>query len=149
MQKTKSKASKTEPIVKEVELNAPVSKVWKALTDRDQMKKWYFDIVQFKPEPGFEFQFEGGTEEKSYLHLCRIIEVVPESKLSYSWRYNGYPGNSVVTFELFPDGNRTRLKLTHEGIETFGTENPDFAKKNFEAGWSEIIGKSIKEFVES
>jgi uncharacterized protein YndB with AHSA1/START domain len=149
MQKTKSKASKTEPIVKEVELNAPVSKVWKALTDRNQMKKWYFDIVQFKPEPGFEFQFEGGTEEKSYLHLCRIIEVVPESKLSYSWRYNGYPGNSVVTFELFPDGNRTRLKLTHEGIETFGTENPDFAKKNFEAGWSEIIGKSIKEFVES
>jgi uncharacterized protein YndB with AHSA1/START domain len=149
MQKTKSKASKTEPIVKEVELNAPVSKVWKALTDRNQLRKWYFDIVQFKPEPGFEFQFEGGTEEKSYLHLCRIIEVVPESKLSYSWRYNGYPGNSVVTFELFPDGNRTRLKLTHEGIETFGTENPDFAKKNFEAGWSEIIGKSIKEFVES
>jgi uncharacterized protein YndB with AHSA1/START domain len=145
----KRRTAKGEPIIKEVLLNAPVSEVWIALTNKDEMKKWYFDIAEFKPLPGFEFSFEAGTEKKKYLHLCRIKEVVPEKKLSYTWRYDGYPGNSLVTFELFPDGSRTRLKLTHEGVESFGIDNPDLAKENFIQGWTEIIGTSIKEFVES
>ena len=37
--------------------NAPVGKVWKALTDVDQMRQWYFDLREFKPEVGFEFSF--------------------------------------------------------------------------------------------
>jgi uncharacterized protein YndB with AHSA1/START domain len=146
----KSRTAKSEPIMKEVVLNAPVSKVWKALTDKTQMKRWYFDIAEFKAEAGFKFQFYGvGLKGEKYLHLCKIIEVIPEKKLSYSWRYENYPGSSLVIFELFPEGNKTRLKLVHEGIESFGTDNPDFAKKSFEMGWSEIIGKSIKDFVES
>ena len=32
--------------------------------------------------------------------------------------------------------------------KNFGVENPDFAKKNFEAGWSAIIGTELKNFVE-
>ncbi|HEY8895376.1 MAG TPA: SRPBCC domain-containing protein, partial [Niastella sp.] len=58
-----------------------------------------------------------------------------------------YEGNSFVTFELYPEGNGTRLKLTHEGLETFPM-NPDFAKKNFMEGWTQIIGTSLKEFLE-
>jgi len=139
---------KTEPLIKEVLLDAPVSKVWKAITDRNDMKQWYFDIAEFKPQVGFEFQFEGGKEDKSYLHLCKITEVIPGKKLAYSWRYDGYPGSTLVTFELFAEGNKTRLKLTHEGLESFGTDNPDFAKENFVEGWTLLIEKSIKEFVE-
>ncbi|MGE5797114.1 MAG: SRPBCC family protein [Ignavibacteria bacterium] len=146
----KSRTAKSEPIMKEVVLNAPVSKVWKALTDKTQMKRWYFDIAEFEAETGFKFQFYGeGLNGEKYLHLCKIIEVIPEKKLSYSWRYENYPGSSLVTFELFPAENKTRLKLTYEGIESFGSNNPDFAKKSFEMGWTEIIGKSIKDFVES
>jgi uncharacterized protein YndB with AHSA1/START domain len=145
----KGRIKKEEPIIKEVLLNAPVSRVWKALTDKDEMRQWYFNLAEFRPEPGFEFSFVAGTEEKKYLHLCRIKEVIPEKKISYSWKYDGYPGNSLVTFELFRDGSRTRLKLTHEGVESFSTENPDLAKENFIAGWSDIIGRSIKEFVEA
>ncbi|HSR16861.1 MAG TPA: SRPBCC domain-containing protein [Ignavibacteriaceae bacterium] len=149
--KVKTGKNKIEkPIEKEVVLKAPVSKVWKALTEKNQMKKWYFDIAEFEAEADFKFQFYGeGLKGEKYLHLCKIIEVIPEKKLSYSWKYENYPGNSLVTFELFSEGNNTRLKLTHEGIESFGTDNPDFAKKSFEMGWSEIIGKSIKDFVES
>lgn len=136
-----------EPFVIERTFNAPVEKVWKAITDKEQMKHWYFHLAAFKPEVGFEFQFEGGTEHNKYLHLCKITEVVPGKKLTHSWRYDGYEGNSFVTFELFPEGEKTRLKLTHAGLDTFPA-NADFAKENFAAGWTDIIGRSLKEFLE-
>lgn len=139
---------KHEPFVIERTYNAPIERVWKAITDKDQMKQWYFDIAEFKPEVGFEFQFEGGAEERCYVHLCTITEVVVGKKLTYSWKYEGYEGNSFVTFELFDEGDKTRLKLTHEGLETFPLNNPDFAKANFVAGWTEIVGTTLKTFVE-
>lgn len=139
---------KHEPFIIERTFHAPVEKVWKAITDKDQMKQWYFDLAEFKPEVGFEFQFEGGDEDKCYVHLCKVTEVVVGKKLTYSWRYKGYEGNSFVTFELFDEGDTTRLKLTHEGLETFPINNPSFAKANFVAGWTQLIGTSLKAFVE-
>ncbi len=137
------------PFVIEQTYDAPVGKVWKALTDKSQMKQWYFDVSDFKPQVGFEFSFEGGTPEKSYTHLCKVLEVIPEKKLVYTWSYQGYPGLSTLTFELFSENEKTRLKLTHSGLETFPAEtNPDFAKKNFEMGWTEITSKMLRSFVE-
>jgi len=81
-----SKTKKEKPLVKEVLLNAPASKVWKAITNKDQMKKWYFDLAEFKPEVGFEFQFHAGDEKKQWLHLCKITEVAAGKKLTYSWK---------------------------------------------------------------
>ncbi|HEV3249837.1 MAG TPA: SRPBCC domain-containing protein, partial [Puia sp.] len=118
---------KEEPIVVERTLDAPIGKVWKALTDKDQMKEWYFDLSAFKPELGFEFQFEGGKDDRHYLHLCKVTEVVNEQKITYSWRYDGYEGISYVSFELFAEGDKTRLKLTHKNLESFPKSNPDFA----------------------
>ena len=138
-----------QPIVIERTFDAPISKVWSAITDKNEMKNWYFDLAEFNAEPGFKFQFTGGpTPEKQYLHLCEITEVIPEKKLTYSWRYDGYAGNSFVTFELFEQGNKTLVKLTHKGLETFPEENPDFARGNFEEGWNEIINVSLKTFLE-
>ena len=139
---------KNEPFVIERTFNVPIAKVWKAITDKNEMKEWYFDLAEFKPEVGFEFQFSAGAEAKTYLHLCKITEVIVGKKLSYSWRYDGYPGNSVVTFELFAEGNNTKLKLTHTGLETFPLDNPDFAAQNFAEGWTQIIGTSLPAFLE-
>jgi uncharacterized protein YndB with AHSA1/START domain len=109
--------------------------VWQAITDRDEMKLWYFNLPEFKPEVGLEFRFMGGpAEDRQYEHICRVTEVIPNKKLAYTWRYDGYDGNTLVTFELFGEGNQTRLKLTHKGLETFPADNPDFAKKNFAEG---------------
>lgn len=139
---------KHEPVIIERTFNANPARVWEAITDKNAMKQWYFDLPAFKPEVGFEFSFEGGTKEKSYLHRCRIVEVIPGKKLSYTWRYEGYDGSSTVTFELFPEGNKTRLVLTHEGLETFPGTNPDFAKNNFVTGWTDIIGTHLRNFLE-
>lgn len=139
-----------KPIIKEVLINAPVEKVWKAITDKEQMKQWYFDLADFKPELGFEFSFYGqGHKGEKYLHRCTITEVVPLRKLQYTWTYEGYEGSSLVSFELFEQGDATRLRLTHEGLETFPQHNDDFARTSFNAGWTYLIEKSIKEFLES
>ena len=136
-----------EAVVIERTFNAPVARVWKALTDVRDMRRWYFDLTEFKPEVGFEFEFTVEHEGFKYSHLCRIAEVVPQKKLAYTWRYKGYEGDSLVTFELLADGDKTRLKLTHVGLETF-PKLPAFARKKFEAGWTEIIGSELKQFVE-
>ena len=131
----------------EQEFNAPIELVWRAITEKELMKKWYFDISDFKPEVGCEFQFEGGTEDKRYMHLCEVLEVIPLKKLKYSWKYEGYTGISYVTFELSSVGEKTNVKLIHEGLETF--TNPDFIRGNFAKGWKHLIHESLKEFLEN
>lgn len=139
--------NKNEVIIEKI-LGAPVEKVWKAITDKEQMKQWYFDLDEFKPEVDFEFQFAGeGHKGDKYMHLCKITEAVPLKKLTYSWRYKDYPGNSFVTFELFPNDNNTKLVLTHTGLDTFPAENPDFARDSFKQGWTEIITVSLDKFL--
>jgi len=120
-----------------------------ALTDKNEMRNWYFDLEEFKPEIGFEFQFNGGREGRNYLHLCKITEVQFEKKLTYSWKYDGYKGISYVTFELFDEANKTRLKVSHEGLESFPAENEDFRSENFVEGWTMIIGTSLKNYLET
>ena len=136
-----------EAVVMERTFDAPVAKVWEALTNVDQMRQWYFDLKEFKAEIGFEFEFVVEHEGMTYHHLCQVAEVIPQKKIAYTWRYEGEPGNSLVTFELSAEGNKTKLRLTHEGLETF-PKTPAYARKKFEAGWTAIIGSELKRFVE-
>jgi uncharacterized protein YndB with AHSA1/START domain len=141
-------AAKSPPLVIERTFNAPIAKVWKAITNKDEIKKWSFDIKEFKPEVGFEFQFCGEKNGEKFFHLCKVTEAIRGKKLAYSWRYKGLEGNSLVTFELFAEGKKTRLKLTHKGLETF-PKTPNYERANFVKGWTEIIGKYLKEYVET
>ena len=134
-------ATKDEPLVLERVFDAPVALVWRALTDVDDMRHWYFDLAEFEARVGFEFQFEGGDcKEPPYVHRCRVTEAIPGRRLAYTWRYEGYAGDSLVTFELFAEGKKTRLRLTHTGLETFPAI-PAFAKANFTAGWTQLTGR--------
>jgi uncharacterized protein YndB with AHSA1/START domain len=142
-----TKSNLAEAVVIERTFSAPVARVWQALTDVGEMKQWYFDLDEFKAEVGFEFEFTVEHEGMKYHHLCEITEVIPQKKLAYTWRYKGHEGDSLVTFELFADGDKTRLNLTHEGLETFPATS-SFARKNFVRGWTQIIGSELKQFVE-
>ncbi len=146
--KSNSDSIKKTPVVVERTFQAPVEKVWQAITDKDQMKQWYFDLPEFRAEVGFEFRFWGGpTPDKQYQHVCEITEVLVGQKLTYSWRYEGYEGISYVTFALTAQGDQTLLRLSHEGLETFPADNTDFARGDFEEGWLAIIGTSLMEFL--
>lgn len=140
----------TKPLIVERIYNASIQKVWKAITDRDQMKEWYFELKEFKAEKGFKFQFTGGDENEEYLHECEVIFVDPPHKLSYSWTYPEHnSGYSVVTWELFEEGEqKTRLRLSHEGLDSFPKDNPNFAVTSFTKGWNFILGDSLKKYVE-
>ena len=137
-----------EPFVIEQTYNAPVSQVWEALTVNEKRKQWFFQLGDFKPEIGFTFRFSGTDKGVTFWHQCVIKEVIPLKKLSYSWRYEEYPGDSLVTIELFEVGEKTKLKLTHAGLETFPADNPSFAKESFAKGWTHITGTSLRKFLE-
>jgi uncharacterized protein YndB with AHSA1/START domain len=135
-----------EAVVIERTFNAPIARVWKALTDVEDMRRWYFDLKEFTPEVGFQFEFVVEHEGMKYHHLCKVTEVIPQKKIAYTWRYKGEQGDSLVTFELSADGNKTKLRLTHEGLETF-PKTPAYARKNFEAGWTGIATE-LEQFLE-
>ncbi len=137
-----------KPVVIERTFNTQIDKIWKAITDKNEMKQWYFDLAEFKPEVGSEFQFYAGDENQQWLHICVVTEVITNKKITYSWKYDGYSGISFVTFELFPEGKETHLKLTHAGLESFPNEVPELKKENFIEGWTQIIGTSLKEYLE-
>jgi uncharacterized protein YndB with AHSA1/START domain len=138
------------PVIVERTFPAPVEAVWQTLTDLEHMKRWYFpNLTSFRPEVGFETRFTVRKDDNDFVHLWKVIGVLPGKKLAYSWKYDGYPGDSLLTFELFPEGAGTRLKLTHASLETFLPEtHPDLSRGNFVKGWTQIIGTSLKEFLE-
>ncbi len=137
-------------VVVEKLFDATTENVWRAITDKNEMKKWYFDLEDFKAEPGFKFQFTGGPDNGiQYKHLCEVTEVIPLNKLTYSWSYEGYSGVSYVTFELINKGQQTLLRLTHTGIDTFRPLNKDFILNNFREGWDGFINISLKTYLAS
>jgi uncharacterized protein YndB with AHSA1/START domain len=135
-----------EPFVIERTFDAPADLVWKAITEKDRMKEWFFTIEDFVLEPGCEFHFSVEHQGMTYDHRCKVTEVIPGTKLAFTWRYEGYEGDSLVTFELFPEGEKTLLRLTHEGLGTF-PKLPSFARGNFTNGWTMLIGTSLRDYL--
>jgi uncharacterized protein YndB with AHSA1/START domain len=139
-------ATKAGPLIVERTFDAPVALVWKALTDKEDIKHWYFDLHDFAAAVGFEFRFDVDHEGFKYSHRCKVTEAVPNKRLAYTWRYEGHAGDSLVTFELFAEGSKTKVRLSHDGLETFPAL-PAFARANFMEGWTQIVG-ALKKFVE-
>ncbi len=130
------------PLVFEQVYNASIEKVWHALTHENEMSLWYFpQLRQFRPVVGFEFVFS--NDGSAYQKEWRVTKVEDGGLLAHGWIYKGYPGSSEVTFQLFDEGDKTRLKLTHTGLASF-PRDPHFAKKRFEDGWRQILAGNLK-----
>jgi uncharacterized protein YndB with AHSA1/START domain len=138
-----------DSVIVERFLNAPIDVVWRAITEPEQMKLWYFPAISsFKPEVGFEVRVDTEYEGRKKEHLWKVTEVVPGRKVSYSWNYTENFGNSSVSWELFDEGKTTRLRLVHTGLLSFQPEkNPLYARKNFFGGWTFLANK-LRDYVE-
>ena len=138
-----------EPIIVEQTFDASIDVVWKAITEIDQMRRWYFENIQsFKPEVGFETQFNVRSQDRNFLHMWKVTEVVPRKMISYNWKYENYPGGSVVFFELSEQNNMTKLRLKVEIKESFPEDIPEFTRESCIEGWDFFIRKSLKEYLD-
>lgn len=139
----------TLPFVIEMEYDAPVEKVWKAVADPDEMKQWYFDLPSFTSIVASSPELEKIEEpDVLYLDKCMAVEMIEGKKISYTWKYEVYPGNSLVTFELSGKGKKTKLRFTHQGLETYPVSNPDIARDNILSSWKYMLDTAIKVFLE-
>lgn len=138
------------PITVQYKINAPAEKVWKALTDKNEMKSWYFDIQDFDLEIGKQFNFYEPGGENKYHHQGEILEIISNQKLKHTWSYpDSSPLKTVVTWELQSEDGETVITLTHEGIENFKDLGDGFSKDNFTQGWKAIVGQSLKIYLEN
>lgn len=138
-----------EPIIVEQSYNTSFNKVWDAITKVDMMRQWFFeDIESFKPEVGFETQFNVKAKSRDFLHIWKIIEVIPIKKIVYDWKYGGISGEGVVIFELLEQGNQTMLRLTNKGLESFPKDIPEFKRESCIEGWNYFIKNRLKEFLD-
>lgn len=138
-----------ENVTVKQKVDAPIEKVWKALTNKVQMKEWYFDIPDFELEVHNEFNFFEPGGENKYHHRGEILEIISNKKLTHTWTYPEFSEEkSVVTWHLEEDGEGTIITLTHEGLGNFKHLGKDFQKESFNNGWNEIIGGSLKDYLE-
>jgi uncharacterized protein YndB with AHSA1/START domain len=104
--------------------------VWNYLTQSELMAQWLMEN-DFRLQLGHEFQFRirpiPDFEFDGIVH-CRVLEIIPHKKLSYSWK--GGPGDgstnldSVVTWTLTSKDGGTEVSLVHSGlIENLGIFN--------------------------
>lgn len=137
------------PIIVEQTFSADIQTVWNSMTQIDLMRQWYFeDIPDFKPEVGFETQFNVENEGRNFLHLWKVTEVAAPHKITYNWKYDDYPGDSFVTFELNEHNGLTTLKLTHAVHESFPENIPEFSRESCLGGWDYFIRKRLNEYLE-
>lgn len=140
----------SHPIIVEQKINAPVYKVWRALTDKTEMQSWYFDIFDFELQIGKVFNFYEPGDEKKYHHQGEILEIFPNEKLKYSWSYPELSDKkTTVIWELKPDENGTLIKLIHEDIDLFNDLGENFSRESFTEGWNGILKESLKPYLEN
>jgi uncharacterized protein YndB with AHSA1/START domain len=135
----------TDRIEKSIELNAPVTRVWRALTDHKEFGTW------FRAE--FEGPFIAGqvmrarVTKPGYEHLtweATVQKLDPERLFSFTWHpyavdaskdYSGGPP-TLVEFTLQPTANGTLLRVVESGFDKLPAHRRDEAFRMNEGGWA-------------
>lgn len=137
------------PIIVEETFNVSIESVWKAITEIDLMRQWYFEnIPSFEAEVGFETQFNVENEGRIFPHMWKVTEAIPNKKIVYTWKFENYPGDSIVEWELSEQDNSTKLKLKVIVLEDFPDDIPEFKRESCIGGWEYFINNRLKEFLE-
>jgi uncharacterized protein YndB with AHSA1/START domain len=146
-------------VEKRIEINAPVSRVWRALTDYLEFGAWFrvklegpFIVGQLSRGqmtfPGYEhIQWEAVVEKMEHERLFsfRWPQIKSHDKASYSPDYTGAP-TTLVEFRLEKTPAGTLLILTESGFENVPADWRMAALRDNDGGWTEQL-KNIEKFV--
>jgi len=131
-------------------INQPIREVWRAITELDQMTQWFFDVIPaFEPKVGFKTKFDVLSSDTVFTHLWEIIEVIPQKKISYSWKYEGIEGDATVCFELTEFEEETIIQVTSTVLEPFPTDKVEFERESGVQGWTYFIKDRLKNYLEN
>jgi uncharacterized protein YndB with AHSA1/START domain len=129
-----------ETISFDFDLHHPPQKVWRALTEPALLAEWLLPVFDFSLERGAAFKFKtqpyppwDGTVN------CRMMEIEPERKLSYTWVVGDMELETVVTFTLTPTPAGTRLMLVQSGFKPEQKQASGGARY----GWKMMGGKLV------
>jgi len=127
-------------IVFEAIYPSPLAAVWRALTDPAEIKVWLMES-DFAPVLGHAFTFRT-TPRPGFNGIveCKVLEIEPERRLSYSWVGGGI--DTVVTWTLSPHGEGTAVKLVHSG---FAGIQGMLVRTILASGWKSKILKALGE----
>ena len=125
----------------ETDVQAPPSRVWKALTDPDEIEKYMFGShVVTDWEPGGSIVWKGEYEGKAYEDKGEILEVVPERRLS---GMDDVPENyHTLTYELEGQNGTTHVSLSQDN-----NSSPEAAEHS-RANWEKMLS-GLKATVEA
>ena len=139
-------------------LDAPVETVWRYLTEAELRRQWFMGGTDATPGGEFALLNDHGNlsdEDVPYPEDYapykgrtwdeKVIRFEPPRLLETTFQGGK---NGRVTFELFPDGDRSRLVVTHSGITT------PSGFQDFGGGWNShmivlrerLAGRSVKNF---
>jgi len=133
-------------IEKRIELNAPVSRVWRALTDYREFGEWFRVKLDGPFVPG-EIS-TGHITYPGYEHLkweAAVQKMETERLFSFTWHpyavdpdvdYSNEPA-TLVEFRLEPNDKGTVLYLTESGFDALPKDRRFEAFRMNEDGWIE------------
>ena len=137
----------TDTIRKQIELRAPVSRVWRALTDYREFGQWFRVKLGGPFVPGQVSR--GHITYPGYEHVkweAVVKAMDPERLFSYTWHpyaidpkvdYSGEP-QTLVEFRLEKTANGTTLTITESGFEQFKDDHRRLeAFRMNDGGWTE------------
>jgi uncharacterized protein YndB with AHSA1/START domain len=112
----------TKTIHQQFFFSHPIETVWDYLTKPELMQQWLMKN-DFQPIVGHDFQFRTNpipSLDFDGIFYCRVLEIIPFKKLSYSWKSGPGEGeitlDSVVVWQLQTKDNGTELFLEHTGF---------------------------------
>jgi uncharacterized protein YndB with AHSA1/START domain len=135
----------TDRIEKQIELKAPVARVWKALTDHEEFGAWFGVKMQ---EPFVVGQEAAGKITlPRYEHLtwrAVVQEIVPQRLFSFTWHPYGIDPKidysmeepTLVEFTLEPTAEGTLLRVVESGFDKVPAWRRDEAFRMNEGGWT-------------
>jgi uncharacterized protein YndB with AHSA1/START domain len=132
----------TDQIVKVALLQAPRSRVWRALTDPAQFSSWFEVDLKDRFVPGARVR--GPVRSRGYEHLTMDItidQVQPERLFSWRWQPGGDADidpnepTTLVVFQLEEVPEGTRLTVTESGFDRIPAGRRGKAYRENNEGW--------------